>query len=68
MDEIAILGLGRMGMQIAIRLKNEGFNVVAWNRSEEPRKEFEALGGKTVSSISELPVALKEKQKGKKSN
>jgi len=37
---IAVAGLGRMGMQIAKRLHNNHFNVFAWNRSDEPRKEF----------------------------
>jgi len=60
---IAILGLGRMGMQIAIRLKNAGFNVVGWNRGEDPRKEFESVGGKTVTNIKDLPAALGDGQK-----
>ena len=38
--EIAVFGLGRMGMQIAKRLHKNGFKVLAWNRHEEPRGEF----------------------------
>lgn len=38
---IAIFGLGKMGMQIARRLHKNGFEVLAWNRSGEPRKELE---------------------------
>ena len=60
---IAILGLGRMGMQIAVRLKNSGFNVVGWNRGEGPRQEFESLGGKTVADLKDLPAAMGEGQK-----
>lgn len=41
--QIAIFGLGRMGMQIAKRLQKNNFDVLAWNRSEEPRKKFEAF-------------------------
>ena len=37
--QIGILGLGRMGMQIARRLHKNKFRVVAWNRSPEPREE-----------------------------
>ena len=33
---ITIFGLGRMGMQIARRLKKRGFEVRAWNRSPDP--------------------------------
>jgi len=29
-----------------------------WNRSEEPRKEFEAAGGKTFSDLGEMALAL----------
>ncbi len=39
--QIAIFGLGRMGMQIAKRLHKNDFEVLAWNRSEAPREEFE---------------------------
>jgi 6-phosphogluconate dehydrogenase len=37
---LGVLGLGRMGMQIARRLHKNKFKVVAWNRSPEPREEF----------------------------
>jgi 6-phosphogluconate dehydrogenase len=40
MKTITIFGLGRMGAQIARRLKKKGFNVVAWNRSPEPVAEI----------------------------
>ena len=40
---IAIFGLGRMGMQIAKRLHVNHYNVLAWNRSEEPRKDFDTF-------------------------
>jgi len=39
--QIAVFGLGKMGMQIAKRLSDNGFSVLAWNRSEGPRQEFE---------------------------
>lgn len=38
--QIAIFGLGKMGMQIAKRLHEQDFAVLAWNRSEQPRVEF----------------------------
>jgi len=37
--QIAVFGLGKMGMQIAKRLKRNSFEVFAWNRSEGPREE-----------------------------
>lgn len=51
---IAIFGLGRMGMQIAKRLHGFGFKVLAWNRSERPRKEFTSFGGQAFENIEEL--------------
>ncbi|HYF04868.1 MAG TPA: decarboxylating 6-phosphogluconate dehydrogenase [Patescibacteria group bacterium] len=49
--EITIFGLGRMGLQIARRLHKNNFTVNAWNRSEGPRKEFEAGGGKAFETV-----------------
>jgi 6-phosphogluconate dehydrogenase len=52
--QISIYGLGRMGMQIAKRLKANGFDVLAWNGSEDAVKEFSNFGGTAFSSIPEL--------------
>jgi len=38
---VTIFGLGKMGMQIARRLQKNGFEVMAYNRSEAPRKKLE---------------------------
>lgn len=43
--QLAIFGLGRMGMQIAKRLHQNSFSIYAWNRSPEPREEFKKFGG-----------------------
>jgi 6-phosphogluconate dehydrogenase len=61
--QIGIFGLGRMGLQIAKRLHKNNFEVLAWNRSEEPRKEFEAVGGKTWEKEAELINALTDSPK-----
>ncbi len=52
--EIAIFGLGKMGMQIARRLKKNGFEVLAYNRSPEPREEVAKAGVKTYEKVEEL--------------
>lgn len=52
--KIAIFGLGKMGMQIARRLQKNGVEVLAWNRSEYPRKEVAEAGVQTYGGISEL--------------
>ncbi len=53
MKHIAIFGLGRMGMQIAKRLHQNQFAVLAWNRSPEPREEFARFGGTVFSTPEE---------------
>ncbi len=52
--EIAVLGLGRMGMQIALRLHEAKFTVKAWNRSDEPREAFGNAGGTAFATLAEL--------------
>ena len=53
-----------MGMQIARRLHAKGFEVIAWNRNDGPREEFEKFahglrsGSKSVDSVAELVEAL----------
>ncbi len=58
--EIAFIGLGRMGLAMSTLLTEKGFTIHAYNRSEEPRKEAEAVGIKTYESataaIEALPV------------
>ena len=49
--QIAIFGLGKMGAQIARRLHKNQFQVLAWNRSEASRHEFD----KFVSATSPYP-------------
>lgn len=51
---IGILGLGRMGMQIARRLHSRGFDVVGWNRGPEARAELAAAGAKTAETVDRL--------------
>ena len=56
--DISVLGLGKMGMQIARRLHKNKFSVVGWNRSEQPRKDFEEFGGRTAATFAELSLAM----------
>jgi 6-phosphogluconate dehydrogenase len=57
--EIAILGLGRMGKGIALRLQQKGHDVVAWNRSPEPRAEVAAQGCRTVEHVTDVAASLR---------
>src|SRR3989338_6061356 len=51
---IGIMGLGRMGAQIARRLHTNKFNIIAWNRSPGPREEFAKFG----CQVAETPEQL----------
>lgn len=44
---LGIIGLGRMGRQIARRLHKKGFRVLAWNRSPGPRELLNKFFGGT---------------------
>lgn len=40
--KIGYVGLGRMGKNMVLRLLEQGIEIVAWNRSPEPRKELKS--------------------------
>jgi 6-phosphogluconate dehydrogenase len=56
--QIAIFGLGKMGSQIAKRLQDKKFEVLAWNRSEGPREEVAKAGIKTFADVGQLVKQL----------
>jgi len=58
--QIGVIGLGKMGIQIARVLHKKGHKVVAWNRSRGPRQKFKRFGGKTAESVPELVGKLKK--------
>lgn len=57
-QEIGLVGLGRMGLFMALRLREQGFRVVGYNRSDAPRAAAEAAGVEWVGSLAELVAAL----------
>ncbi|MFW5704398.1 MAG: NADP-dependent phosphogluconate dehydrogenase [Nanoarchaeota archaeon] len=62
--EIGFLGLGRMGLGMVKRmLESKKVDVLAWNRSEEPRIEAEKLGARQFPGIRELIVELSSERK-----
>lgn len=52
--QIGYIGLGKMGKNMVLRLLEKGHQVVAWNRSPEPRQEVAAAGAMTVETVAEL--------------
>lgn len=51
---IGIVGLGKMGGNIARRLAEKGWRVVGYNRTPQDTKQFESEGGEGAYSIEEL--------------
>src|SRR5689334_21203617 len=56
--KIAIQGLGRMGLQIAQKLSEDGHTVVAHNRSREPIEEAVSHGAKPAYTKQDVVMAF----------
>jgi 6-phosphogluconate dehydrogenase len=56
--ELGIVGLGRMGANIARRLLRDGHRIVGFNRTPEPVRALEAEGGVGAASLAELVRVL----------
>src|SRR3989344_2633034 len=55
---IGYIGLGKMGVGMALRLREHGFKVAAFNRGEDGRKQARKKGLKVADSLEELVNAL----------
>jgi glucose-6-phosphate 1-dehydrogenase len=58
MRQVGIIGLGKMGGNIARRLYEKGWKVAVYNRTAESVKKFEALGMTGTYSLEELTSHL----------
>jgi len=56
--DIAMLGLGRMGANMARRLLRGGHRVVVWNRTYAKAEELAAEGAEPVRELSDVVAAL----------
>ncbi|MDO9629791.1 MAG: decarboxylating 6-phosphogluconate dehydrogenase [Acholeplasmataceae bacterium] len=52
--KIKLIGLGKMGTNIALNLKDHGHQVIGYDVNEKARAEFETFGIPTVSNLSDL--------------
>ncbi len=52
--EVGVVGLGKMGKNIAIQLMKKGYRITVWNRSEEPVGELKGIGASGSGSVEEL--------------
>jgi 6-phosphogluconate dehydrogenase len=57
--QVGMVGLGRMGMNMARRLLRGGHEVVAYNRSPDKVREIAAEGATGVSSLGEMADRLR---------
>jgi len=57
--EVGMIGLGRMGLNMAIRLARGGHRVIGWNRSKEPVDNLVKEGGTAAASFEDLVKKLK---------
>ena len=57
--DIGMVGLGRMGLNMALRISKAGHKIVAYDPDEEARKSVERDGVLAVSSLQELMQTLK---------
>ncbi len=58
--ELAILGLGRMGGNMAVRLMKGGHRVVVWNRTKSKVDEHVAMGMTGAYEFAALPKMLQQ--------
>ncbi|MDR1317282.1 MAG: NAD(P)-dependent oxidoreductase [Spirochaetales bacterium] len=54
MKTIGFIGLGNMGLPMALNLRKAGFPLLVRSSKPESAKQIEAAGGKSVSSFAEL--------------
>jgi len=52
--QIAMVGLGRMGKNMALHLKKKGHDVICWNRSPGPREEVAHQGCRVVEEYKDI--------------
>ncbi len=61
--QVAIIGLGRMGKNIALHLLEQGVEVVVYNRSRDDIDELVGQGASGVYTLTELPKFLTDSPK-----
>ena len=54
MKRIGFIGLGTMGLPMAVNLLKSGFDVIAYNRTQEKLERFVSQGGKAAVSAEEV--------------
>ncbi|MBU6390297.1 decarboxylating 6-phosphogluconate dehydrogenase [Patescibacteria group bacterium] len=52
--KIGYIGLGKMGLNMALRMREKGYDVLAYNRSRESREKAAKVGVPVADSVEEL--------------
>jgi 6-phosphogluconate dehydrogenase len=60
--EIGLIGLGKMGKNLAFNMMNSGYKIVVQNRSKDPIEQVAAKGAGKAYTIKELVGQLKPKR------
>lgn len=60
--QIGLIGLGKMGYNLALNMKNKGHDVIAYDINEETLTKIQAEGIKTVRSLQDLTENLSDKK------
>jgi 6-phosphogluconate dehydrogenase len=58
MKRLGYIGLGKMGFNMVERLLGKGYEVVVFDKNEEPMKNISRLGAKSADSLESLVSAL----------
>jgi 6-phosphogluconate dehydrogenase len=58
--KIGYIGLGKMGKGMVLNLLEKGIEIVAWNRSPEPREEVKLAGAETVENAEDVVSVLRQ--------
>ena len=56
--QVAMIGLGRMGMNMARRLLGKGQEVIVYNRTAKKVEELAGEGAVAAFSLDEIPKSL----------
>ena len=57
-QNVAVVGLGAIGLPVAKNLAKAGVNVQVWNRSDAKAEEAVAAGAKRVSNLSDIDASI----------
>ncbi len=59
MLDVGLIGLGKMGYNLALNMRDKGISVGAYNRSPEPREKMKGEGVQVFDKIEELVSSLR---------